>query len=90
VKQQLLSHCHHGWKGWADGKGPAVWKQWGARLAEIANAFESGGELGFKLFDKNREAVKDMVVKARERMIALEPELFARLEPETASESGPS
>ncbi|KAK4148435.1 hypothetical protein C8A00DRAFT_19732, partial [Chaetomidium leptoderma] len=42
VKQQLPPHRHHDWKGWANGNGPLVWKQWGNRLREIAAALEGG------------------------------------------------
>ncbi len=76
VKKQLAPHRHHVWKGWADGKGPTVWKRWGDRFAEILNALEGRGELGFTLDEQNRELVKDMVARARAKIVALEPELF--------------
>lgn len=78
VQRQLPPHREHDWKGWADGKGPETWKNWGNRLREIADALEGGRDPGFTLFEKNREAVKDMVIKARDKMIALEPALFAQ------------
>ncbi|KAK3327052.1 hypothetical protein B0T19DRAFT_151298 [Cercophora scortea] len=77
VRKQLPPNRHHDWTGWADGKGPSVWKRWGDRLKEIADAIDGGGELGFRLQDKNKEVVKDMVTRARQTMVALEPELFA-------------
>ncbi|KAK3310890.1 uncharacterized protein B0T15DRAFT_54137 [Chaetomium strumarium] len=78
VKKQLPPHRHHDWKGWANGNGPVLWRQWGDRLKQIADALESGGELDFKLSEKNGAALKDIVTKARDKMVALEPELFAQ------------
>ena len=85
VKRQLVvapKRIPHTWTGWADGKGPGVWRRWGNRLAEIADALESGGELGFRLYEHNRGALTDMVVRARDKMRALEPELFAASGPQ--------
>ncbi|KAK4034498.1 hypothetical protein C8A01DRAFT_18713 [Parachaetomium inaequale] len=90
VKKQLPPRRHPGWKGWDNGNGPAVWKQWGNSLAEIADALEGRGELGFRLFEKNREALTDMVIKARDKMVALEPALFAQPDPEPVADSAPS
>jgi hypothetical protein len=92
VKRQLPPHRHHTWRGWADGQGPAVWKRWGDRLAEIADALDGRGELGFTLYEENREALTDMVVRARDKMVALEPEMFAHHAepgPQEGSSSGP-
>ncbi len=79
VRRQLPFHHHHGFKGWADGNGPAVWKRWGDRLAEIADALDGGGELPCTLYEEtSREALRDMVDRARDKMVALEPQLFAQ------------
>jgi hypothetical protein len=88
VKKQLPppNHPKNGWGGWNNGNGPVVWKQWGDRLAEIAAGLERGGDPGFKLFEKNREALTDIVVKARDKIIALEPALFTKLEQKPATE----
>ena len=91
VKRQLMivpERIPHSWTDWADGKGPEVWKRWGHRFAEIADALESGGELGFKLYEHNREALTDMVVRARDKMRALEPELFAESGPQASNSGG--
>lgn len=72
------------WRGFCDGNGPVVWKQWGERLAEIAAALEGGAELDFTLREENAAALKDMVVRARDKMVALEPELFAQPGPDSA------
>jgi len=64
------------WKGFDDGNGPIVWKRWGERLVEIAAALVSGGELGFKLYEKNRATLTDMVIRARDKVVGLEPEMF--------------
>lgn len=92
VKKQLPTGRNRSWKGWRDGNGPVVWKQWGRRLSEIAEALESGKEPGFKILDeKNKKALQDMVIRARDKMVALEPELFAEPddpEPEPAPEEG--
>jgi hypothetical protein len=79
VKKQLPPHlCRH-WDGWANGNGSVVWKRWGDRLQCIVEALESGGELDFELvLEKNRVALKDMVIRARDKVVALEPELFAK------------
>jgi hypothetical protein len=51
----------------------------GERLSEIAAALESGGgELGFQLFDKKRVALTDMVLRARDKVVGLEPDMFAQ------------
>ena len=78
VKKQLPPPAarKHGWDGWYNGNGPVVWQQWGNKLAEIAAALEGGGNPGFRLFEKNRELLTNMVVKARDKMIALEPDLL--------------
>ena len=65
------------WKGFDDGNGPAVWKRWGNWLVEIAATLESGGDLGFKLYEKNRATLTDMVIRARDKVVGLEPEMFA-------------
>lgn len=74
------------WKGFDDGTGTVVWKQWGDRLAEIAAALEGRAELDFELCKENAEALRDMVVKARDKMVALEPELFKQSGPGPESE----
>jgi hypothetical protein len=89
VRQRRSPPRQHSWKGFNDGNGPVVWKQWGRRLSEIAEALESGKEPGFKVFEKNREALADMVIKARDKMVALEPELFAQPDLEPGSELEP-
>ncbi len=78
VRKLHSPSSYHSWKGFNDGNGPVVWKQWGERLGEIVAALESGGELGFKLFEKNRDALFDMVIRARDKVVALEPEMFAQ------------
>ncbi len=91
VKRQLVivpERIPPYWTDWADGKGPEVWKRWGNRFAEIADALETGGELGFKLYEHNREALTDMVLRARDKMRALEPELFAESSPQASNIGG--
>jgi hypothetical protein len=92
VKKQLpTGRRNESWDGWRDGNGPVVWKQWGKQLIRIADALESGKEPGFKIMDeKNRETLKDSVIKARDKMIALEPELFAQPDSEPEPEPGPA
>jgi hypothetical protein len=89
VKKQLPPPIHrkHVWDGWENGNGPVVWKQWADKLAEIAAALEGGGDPGFKLFEKNREVLTDMVEKARDKMIALEPGLLAKPGSEPVADS---
>ena len=90
VKKQLPTGRNKSWKGWRDGNGPVVWKQWGKQLIKIAAALESGKEPGFKIMDgTSRETLKDMVIRARDKMIALEPELFAQPDSESEPEPGP-
>ena len=91
VKRQLVivpTRFPPYWTDWADGKGPEVWKRWGNRFAEIADALETGGELGFKLYEHNREALTDMVLRARDKMRALEPELFGESDPQASTGGG--
>ncbi|KAH6612876.1 hypothetical protein B0J18DRAFT_441286 [Chaetomium sp. MPI-SDFR-AT-0129] len=80
VRNQLPFHRMHHWKRWADGNGPNLWRQWGDRFAEIAQALDDGAveeeKLGFRLFEANRDALREMVGQARERMVELEPTLF--------------
>ena len=79
IRKRYSPPRYHLWKGFNDGNGPVVWRQWGERLGEIAAALESGGgELGFQLFDKNRVALTDMVIRARDKVVGLEPEMFAQ------------
>lgn len=77
VRNRPCPPPRHPWKGFDNINGPADWKQWGERLAEISVALEIGGDLGFKLFEENREALSNMVVKARDKIVRLEPGLFA-------------
>ncbi len=88
VRQRRSPAYPYGWKGFDNGNGPVVWKRWGQRLSEIAVALESGGELGFKLEEKNRAALTDMVIRARDKVVGLEPEMFAQQEPASAVSSG--
>ncbi|KAK3290519.1 uncharacterized protein B0H64DRAFT_412709 [Chaetomium fimeti] len=92
VKKQLppVIHRKYVWEGWENGNGPVVWKQWADKLAEIAAALEGGGDPGFKLFEKNREVLTDMVEKARDKMIALEPGLFTEPSPGPVTNPTPS
>ncbi|KAK4142514.1 uncharacterized protein C8A04DRAFT_13138 [Dichotomopilus funicola] len=80
VRNQLPFHRMHRWKRWADGNGPNMWRLWGDRFAEIAQALDDGvveeEQLGFRLFEQNRAALREMVGQARERMVELEPALF--------------
>jgi len=82
VRQRRSPALRDAWKGFDDGNGPIVWKRWGKRLVEIAAALESGGErgsggeLGFKLYEKNRAMLTDMVIRARDKVVGLEPEMF--------------
>ena len=77
VRDRPCSPPRHPWKGFDSINGPADWKQWGEILAEILVALKEGRDLGFKLFEENREKLTDMVVKAREKMVGLELGLFA-------------
>ncbi|KAH6631313.1 hypothetical protein F5144DRAFT_489466 [Chaetomium tenue] len=79
VRKQLPRPARRpAWDGWYDGNGPIIWKQWGDKLAEFAAGLEGGGNPGFRLFENHREVLTGMVVKARDKMIALEPGLFTK------------
>ncbi|KAL2166563.1 hypothetical protein VTG60DRAFT_2510 [Thermothelomyces hinnuleus] len=89
VKKQLPPY-RFGWKGWKHSSGPSIWKHWSAKLIEIADALERGGDPGFKILEGNREALTEMVIKARDKMLALEPELLAQSEPRSVEEARPA
>lgn len=87
VKKQRPPPAHRKDRGgWDNGNGPAVWKKWGNRLSELAAGLEKGGDPGFKLFEKNREVLTDVVVKARDKVIGLDPALFTKSEQEPGEE----
>lgn len=87
VKKQRPPPAHRKDRGgWDNGNGPAVWKKWGDRLSELAAGLEKGGDPGFKLFEKNREVLTDVVVKARDKVIGLDPALFTKSEEEPGTE----
>lgn len=77
VKKQL-SPARRGWKGWENGNGPSVWKHWAIQLGEIADTLQRGEDPGFRVLKDNREALMDMAIGARNKMVALEPELLAQ------------
>ncbi|KAL2147923.1 hypothetical protein VTI28DRAFT_3401 [Corynascus sepedonium] len=76
VRKQLPPN-RYCWKGWENGNGPSVWKHWAAKLGEIADTLQRGEDPGFRVLEGNRGTLTDMVIKARGKMVALEPELFA-------------
>ncbi|KAJ4286911.1 hypothetical protein N0V88_007856 [Collariella sp. IMI 366227] len=54
----------------------------GQAFQEIVDVLQGqGGGLGFKLFEKNREAFKNMVIKAWDKMVTLQPDLLSEAEP---------
>ncbi|KAL2173716.1 uncharacterized protein P884DRAFT_210941 [Thermothelomyces heterothallicus CBS 202.75] len=86
VKKHLPPY-RFGWTGWKHSSGPSIWKHWSAKLIEIADALERGGDPGFKILEGSREALTDMVIKARDKMLDLEPELPAQSESRSAEEA---
>ncbi|KAK0666411.1 hypothetical protein QBC41DRAFT_150436 [Cercophora samala] len=75
------------WKCWEDGNGPAVWKQWARRLSEIIEDLEKGNDSGLHIREKNRDALQELVTKARARMAELEPALVIDMEAERVREA---
>ncbi|KAK4202021.1 hypothetical protein QBC40DRAFT_277246 [Triangularia verruculosa] len=70
------------WRGWRDGNGPTVWKQWARRLSEILEGLEKGDDAGLHVREKNRAVLRDLATKARARMEELEPALIIEMEAE--------
>lgn len=77
IKKQS-SPSHYAWGGWKYINGPSLWKHWWTKLTEIAETLDRGEDPGFKILEGNRGALMDMVVKAKNKMVALEPELLVQ------------
>ncbi|KAK4245011.1 hypothetical protein C7999DRAFT_34623 [Corynascus novoguineensis] len=76
-----------GWKGWENGNGPSLWKHWATKLGEIADTLLRGEDPGFRMLEGNRGTLTDMVIKARDKMVALEPELLVQSDSDPATEA---
>lgn len=83
IKKELPI-SRYSWKGWKHTSGPSLWRQWCAKLTEIADTLERGEDPGFKILEGNREALTDMTIKAKNKMVALEREFPSQSESTSA------